>query len=241
MDRQVVMITGCAGGMGQAIVTRFVSGGWLVIGVDHNRDRLSGVSERYAGQGHLFEAVELASGDLGQQVAVLIERIGRLDALVNLAGISCGDALEELCIEDWDLSMAVNAKAPLVITKAAAQYLIASRGSIVNVGSPVGIVGARKPSYAASKAALHGLTMSFARNLGRKGVRANLLLPGTCITFLTCDWSDEKRKQIAEDNFLGRLCTPEEIASVVWFLTGKDASFVTGSVIDMTAGGLWGH
>ncbi|MDD5272714.1 MAG: SDR family NAD(P)-dependent oxidoreductase, partial [Methylovulum sp.] len=114
-------------------------------------------------------------------------------------------------------------------------------GSIVNVGYPVGIIGARKPSYAASKAALHGLTMSCARQLGGDNIRVNLLLPGPTITYMTCDWGQERRDGIAENTFLKRLCTPEEIAKTINFLIGNESSYITGSVMDMTAGSLYGH
>ena len=115
------------------------------------------------------------------------------------------------------------------------------KGSILNVGSPVGIVGARKPQYAASKAALHGLTMSAARALGSDGIRVNLLLPGPTITGMTADWSEEQRERVAQGTFLKRMCQPEEIGEMVAFLVSDNSRYLTASVIDMTAGSMMGH
>jgi NAD(P)-dependent dehydrogenase (short-subunit alcohol dehydrogenase family) len=143
---------------------------------------------------------------------------------------------------DWLESFAINVSPAMVLARALAPMMAASGGgSIVNVGSPAAIVGARKPSYAASKAALSGLTLSLARNLGPKGIRVNLFLPGPMITPMTEDWPEEKRAAIAASSFLGRLCQPEESAAVIAFLLSPAASYITGAVIDGTAGSMFGH
>lgn len=238
---KTVLITGCAGGMGTATAQLLAERGWRVIAVDHNPDRLSRLEKQFPKANHLFVKGELQDRRIAERLDFVLEDVARLDGLVNLAGISRGDEIERLCDEDWEQSFVVNATAPMRLCRAAAPWLEAAGGAIVNVGSPVGIIGARKPSYAASKAALHGLTMSLARNLGPRGIRANLLLPGACFTNLTADWSEEKRKAVAEGTFLKRLCRPDEIASVIGFLLSSEASYLTGSVIDLTAGGMWGH
>ena len=95
-------------------------------------------------------------------------------------------------------------------------------GRILLVGSPVGIAGANKPSYAASKAALHGLTMSVSRQLGKRGICVNTVLPGPMITGMTGDWSDEKRDRIAQETRLNRLAKPEDIAYVMVQMMAKN-------------------
>lgn len=227
--------------MGTALVRLLICRGRRVIGLDHNRERLAALAKDLPPRAFIPLIADLTDSDLVCRVLPLLEEAEMLQGLVNLAGVSIGDSIDTLSDPDWEESLSINATAPMRLCRTAVPFLERSGGAIVNVGSPVGTIGARKPSYAASKAALHGLTMSLARNLGPRGLRVNLLLPGTCSTYLTADWSEEKKRAVAENTFLKRLCRPEEIASVICFLLSDEASYLTGSVIDMTAGGIWGH
>ena len=121
------------------------------------------------------------------------------------------------------------------VDRAVAALLRAGRGAIVHVASPVGRIGANKVSYAASKAALLGLSAAEARNLAPE-VRVNAVLPGPTSTKMTSDWDAAKREQVARGTLLGRMCEPEEIAGVVAFLLGADATCVTGAVLNATGG-----
>jgi NAD(P)-dependent dehydrogenase (short-subunit alcohol dehydrogenase family) len=238
------LITGAAGGMGAALTRSLLSGGWTVFALDHNESRLGalvGSCTDHAERIHpIFGNIE--DDNTIRIVESLLAEAGTLTGLVNMAGVSIGDDIEHLEDQDWRACFEVNVTAPMRLSRTAIPFLKASgEGSIVNVSSPVAYAGARKPSYAASKAAMIGLTMSLARNLGKHGIRVNTLLPGTTITYLTSDWSEEKRSAIARENFLGRLCEPEEIASVIEFLLSGAASYMTGSLVDLTAGALWGH
>jgi NAD(P)-dependent dehydrogenase (short-subunit alcohol dehydrogenase family) len=236
-----VLVTGAAGGMGRELCRLLVSGGWTVLAVDRQAEALTSLAGE-VGERLLPCTVDLARPDLAERVRPALERLGGLRGLVNLAGISQGDVIERLTDADWDESMAVNVTAAMRLARLCVPWLKESgHGSIVNVASPVGLIGARKPSYAASKAALLGLTMSLARNLGRYNIRVNSLLPGATITGLTADWSEEKRRQIAAGTFLGRLCQPIEIARAIRFLLSDDASCITGSTLDLTGGGIFGH
>jgi NAD(P)-dependent dehydrogenase (short-subunit alcohol dehydrogenase family) len=135
----------------------------------------------------------------------------------------------------------VNVTAPMLLTKACAPRMTGERGGvIVNVSSPVAHVGAKKASYAASKAALHGLTMSSAKALGSKNIRVNTLLPGPTITKMTEDWSEARRASVAQESFLGRLSEPEEVAEMICCLLSDEARYMTGAIVDLTAGSLWG-
>lgn len=223
--------------MGTAVTRRFLKDGWRVLAVD--RRNIQGVPPP-----NLTPlSVDLREKGAAATVSERTLQLGGLQAIVHLAGISLGvKALA--CEEDdgWEDSFAVNVTTPMRINRRLTPVLCEQKsGSIVHVGSPVGLVGANKPAYAASKAALHGLSMSFARACGPHGVRVNTLLPGTTITGMTSDWPEEKRHAIAQGNFFKRLCTPEEIAGVIAFLCGPDSRHMTGSLVDMTAGGLWGH
>ncbi len=232
---QTAIVTGAGGGMGVATVARLLGDGWSVVGVDRYADGLP--PEQPAAR---FLAADVRDPELPVLVRRRIAGLPPLAGLVNLVGASIGDRLERLTDDDWQASFDINVTPAMRLIRDLRPELTSSRGSIVNVGSPVGTIGARKPSYAASKAALHGLTMSAARNLG-PSVRVNLLLPGPTITGMTSDWDEQRRQRIAAGSFLGRLCTPDEIAAVIAFLLGPDSSAMSGSVVDLTAGTMFGH
>lgn len=235
---QTIIVTGAAGGMGRECCRYFSELGWHVLAIDRNEARLPALASA---------TVTILSMDIAEPklIDVMQKKLADLPpvwGLVNLAGISQGDSIEALSEEDWQRSFDVNVTPAYRLTQAVAPLMKKNGGgSIVNVSSPVGYIGARKPSYAASKAALHGLTVSCARNLGADQIRVNLLLPGTTITEMTKDWSQERQDAIAQESLLKRLCTPLEIAEGIGFLLGEHSRYMSGSVLDMTCGSMWGH
>lgn len=235
---QTIIVTGAAGGMGRECCRYFSELGWHVLAIDRNKERLPALAS---------ETISILNIDIADPklVEAMLEKLADLPpvwGLVNLAGISQGDSIEKLTEEDWQRSFDVNVTPAYRLTQAVAPLMKKNGGgSIVNVSSPVGYIGARKPSYAASKAALHGLTVSCARNLGADQIRVNLLLPGTTITEMTKDWSQERQDAIAQESLLKRLCTPLEIAEGIGFLLGEHSRYMSGSVLDMTCGSMWGH
>lgn len=237
---RTIVVTGAAGGMGLSTCQTLAAQGDHVIAIDSAESALRQLAQD-SGLIHPL-SIDLRAPDLVERVTCLLAGLPPVAGIVNMAGISSGNTIEQLDDDAWENSFAVNVTPAMRLIRALAPQLRQrGGGSIVNVGSPVGLIGARKPSYAASKGALHGLTMSCARNLGSDGIRVNLLLPGTTITGMTQDWDESRRAEVAQGNFLKRLCTPQEIANVVTFLLSDASSYVTGSVVDMTAGGLWGH
>jgi NAD(P)-dependent dehydrogenase (short-subunit alcohol dehydrogenase family) len=159
---------------------------------------------------------------------------------VNVAGISVGKSIVDMSDEDWDKMIEVNLTSPaLLISKL--QNSMMNGGRIVNVSSPVSVTGSNKPGYSASKAGMHGLTMSVAKNLGPRNILVNTVFPGPMITGMTQKWSQEKRDSIATESFLGRLTTPEEVANGIMFLLDPKTSGITGSVLDFTAGSMFTH
>jgi NAD(P)-dependent dehydrogenase (short-subunit alcohol dehydrogenase family) len=241
-EMSLVVVTGAAGGLGSAVCRELLARKWRVAGIDHDELRLAALGKEFANAPFRPILADLASPQLADGLCEVLRGDEGVFGLVHVAAKSRGDEILHLTDEDWSESFAINTTSAMVLARLMAPYMIArGKGAIVNVGSPVGIVGARKPSYAASKAALAGLTMSLARNLGPDGVRANLLLPGAMITPLTEDWSPEKRESIAKQSFLKRLCKPEEVAKVISFLLSEEASCVTGAVMDCTAGSMFGH
>ncbi|MFO0695994.1 MAG: SDR family oxidoreductase [Polyangiales bacterium] len=237
-----VVVTGAAGGMGRAVVARCLADGYSVLASDRSAQSLESVLTASATL--RLVPCELASADCGDALRAALEDAigeGKLHGLVHLAGISHGDDLEHIGDDAWQLSMDVNVTAAMRISRALVPAMRAGGGgSIVHVASPVAILGARKVSYSASKAAMLGLNAAMARALGRDGIRVNALLPGPTLTKMTHDWDEAKQRKIASGTFLGRLCRPEEIAGAIAFLLGPDSSFVTGAVLDVTGGSLLG-
>jgi NAD(P)-dependent dehydrogenase (short-subunit alcohol dehydrogenase family) len=238
----LAVLTGAAGGLGSATCEILLKNQWAVLGLDHNTTRLQALAEKFENLPFYPLFIELEDPRLADHVEQNLPNGHPVRAFVHVAAQSIGDDILHISRDDWEKSLSTNLTSAMVLAQRLAPKMIeAGTGAIVNVGSPVGIVGARKPSYAASKSALHGLTMSLARNLGPQNIRANLLLPGPMITPMTQDWSAEKRERIASASFLKRLCDPKEVAAVIHFLLSPAASYITGSVIDTTAGSMYGH
>lgn len=236
------LVTGAAGGLGSALCEILLSRNGSVLAVDHNVSRLEALRKRLDHENFLPLTAELDHPELEALVHARLPGDAVVRGLVNIAAQSIGGDIFSLADADWERSFSVNVTPAMKLARMLVPRMrAAGGGSIVNVGSPVGIVGARKPGYAASKAALTGLTVSLARNLGPHGIRVNVLLPGPMITPLTEDWPESKRQKIAASSFLGRLCQPLEAARIIAFLLSEESSYVTGSVIDATAGSMFGH
>lgn len=235
---KTLVLTGANGGMGYACGQHFLALGWHVLAIDH----FSQGVKQAPSAAYRPLACDVRDPDLCHHVEQALASMPPVQALVNLVGCSVGNRIESLTDEDWDQAFAINVTPAMQLIRLLAPQLKAQGGgSIVNVGSPVGIIGARKASYAASKAALQGLTMACARNLGPDNIRVNLVLPGPTITGMTEDWDAAKRQAIAQSCFLQRLCTPEDIAKAIGFLVGPDSACMTGSILDLTGGSLYGH
>lgn len=236
-----VVVSGAAGGMGAVLCTMLIHRGYRVVGLEVDTDRLQSFMTELNSEAFIGMVGDVGSEEFCSGLVPHLEALEPVVGLVNLAGISQGSDILEITDEDWARSLDVNLSAPMKLSRLLIPYMKAGGGSIVNVSSPVGFIGARKVSYSASKAGLLGLTMTTARNVGKYNIRCNLVIPGTCITYMTHDWSIEKQISIGQESFLGRLCTPEEVAKAICFLLSSEASYMTGSVLDLTAGSMVGH
>jgi NAD(P)-dependent dehydrogenase (short-subunit alcohol dehydrogenase family) len=158
--------------------------------------------------------------------------------LVNNAGVSVGGNAYTQLLSEWDLMMSVNLTAPFLLSQ---KFILNAKnrqltGSLVNIASMVGWVGAKKPGYAASKAGIMGLTKAFAMQVGPK-IRVNAICPGAMATPMTADWNEDVRMKIIENTPIGRIAEPKEIAAVVSFLLNEQQSgYLTGSIINATGG-----
>lgn len=230
-DKHVILVTGTSSGLGRATAKILLKQNFYVIGIDRHSTKI-----QHAAYTHL--EMDLAQFDTELIQDELVG--GGWFGFIHCAGISRGGRLDTLSVKDWNLSLDVNVTSAMKICQLAESEMM-DGGRIVLVGSPVGIAGANKPSYAASKAALHGLTMSVSRQLGKRGICVNTVLPGPMITGMTNDWSQEKRLRIAEETRLNRLAKPDDVAHVMVQMMGKKWSYMSASIIDMTCGSMFGH
>lgn len=238
LQEKVAIVTGCSSGIGLAIVKVFLREGAVVIGAD----RSAPPAEIADAAG--FSALQLdltIPGAADRVVMTAMEEHGRLDILINNAGI--GDARPILDTSDEDLAryLDVNVAAPFALCRAAIEVMQGKGGSIVNIASIYGIMGAaRSSAYTVTKAGVAGLTRQLAAEYGREGIRVNSVSPGLIATPLVHDRLGTNawfRRSMVDDCPLGRPGQPEEIAEACAFLASDAASFVSG--INMPVDGGW--
>jgi 3-oxoacyl-[acyl-carrier protein] reductase len=205
----------------------------VVVGYRSGADEAEGVA-REAG-GRAVQADVASAGDAKR----LVEEAGDLDILVNNAGVTRDGLLLRMPDEDWRDVIETNLSSVFYTCRAAARGMMKKHsGSIVNLSSVVGLHGnPGQTNYSASKAGVIGFTKALARELGSRGVRANVVAPGYVSTRLTDVLSDELKEMMLANTPLGRLGTPEDVAGAVRFLCSDDASFITGEVL-LVDGGL---
>jgi len=238
-SQKVVFITGGSRGIGRACAIAFANlGAQVVFGYAGNE---AAASETLAllqarGKAIRFDIADTAS--CAKAVETVIAEFGRLDVLVNNAGIAVDGLVVRTKDEDWDKQLDVNLKGAFALIRAAARPMIKQRGgAIVNLTSVVGETGnAGQVAYSASKAGLIGLTKSVARELASRNIRVNAVSPGLIETDMTSRLSAETRAKMIEEIPLSRLGVAAEIANAVVFLASDEASYITGEVLRVNGG-----
>jgi meso-butanediol dehydrogenase / (S,S)-butanediol dehydrogenase / diacetyl reductase len=236
IDGRVVLVTGAASGLGLASVQRFADEGATVVGVD--------LQDPSDWPGARFDRLDVTDEEgVSALVASIVRDHGRLDAVVNSAGVAGGGPAHLVPLDDWERVLRVNLTGTFLVCKhAVVPMMEQGSGSIVNVASIEGIEGTEGgSSYNASKGAVVIFTKNMAIDYGRRGVRVNCICPGFIDTPLFRSVMDSPgmatvRERYREEHKLGRFGRPEEIAGAALFLVSDDSSFVTGHALVVDGG-----
>ncbi|MBW2267936.1 MAG: SDR family oxidoreductase [Deltaproteobacteria bacterium] len=250
LDGKVALVTGAASGIGAATALRFAQEGARVVGFD--------LKEAF--DGDWSEAVRTAPGShfatgdvrdaeaVAAVVAQAIEKFGRVDVLMNAAGVAGGGPIHLISIEEWDRVVDINLKGSFIVARAVVpQMLEQGAGSVINVASVEGIEGFEGGSaYNASKGGVMLLTRNMAIDYARRGIRVNTVCPGFIETPLLADTLqtpglEKQTAAIRDAHQLGRFGKPVEIANAALFLASDEASFVTGHALVVDGGYTAGH
>jgi len=248
---QTVVITGGASGIGLAAADRFAMAGAHVAILDRNERELAAAAARLNGNG--VHAVALTadvarSSDVQSAIDRIVGERGRIDVLVNNAGIAFARRIDEYTEEEVDRLLAVNLKGAMLCIRAALPALRRSHGSIVSVASMTGLVGQDNGAvYSGSKGGLVAMTKSLAIELARDGIRVNCVCPAGVDTPLMREWAGTLPdppavlQQQAAMHLVGRMATPDEIADAILFLASSSASFITGIALPVEGGATLGY
>jgi 3-oxoacyl-[acyl-carrier protein] reductase len=242
-NQRVALVTGASRGIGKAIAQRLGAEGHHVVLVARSADAIRAVAEGITAAGGSAEACpcDLADDEaMDAMLADIVDRHGRLDILVNNAGITRDGLILRMSDEDFDAVIGINLRAAFRLCRAAARPMMRGRwGRIINIGSVVGVMGnPGQSNYAAAKAGLIGMTRSIGKELGGKGITANVVAPG----FIETDMTDALPEQLVKEAVarlpLRRLGRPEEVAHAVAYLASEQGGYVTGHVLAVDGGML---
>ena len=244
LENKIALVTGAARGIGQAIALQLASDGADLALCDVKVEWLEDTAAKVKALGRRVEtyAMNVADGAaVGEAVAKVAADFGRIDVLVNNAGITRDTLLIRMSEEDWDAVLDINLKGAFLVTKAVVKHMMKQRaGAIVNIASVVGIMGnAGQANYTASKAGLIALTKTTAKELGSRNVRVNAVAPGFIRTAMTDKLPEAAKEAMLRMVPLGRPGEPEDVAKAVAFLASDNAAYVNGQTLAVCGGMVW--
>ncbi len=246
MNAKVAIVTGASSGIGRAAARLFAEGGYTTVAVGRNEKELSALSQSIKSKKgsikiHLADVTE--HSQLGRIASDAVTNFGRIDVLVNSAGIIKNGSIENTMLDDWDKMMDINLRSVFFLMQKCLPYLIETKGNIVNVSSVAGTQSFPNVlAYCVSKAAVDQLTRCSALDLASKGVRVNAVNPGVVVTNI------HKRGGMEDDAYnaflehsktthpIGRVGTAAEVADLIYYLASDKASWITGATYQIDGG-----
>jgi 3-oxoacyl-[acyl-carrier protein] reductase len=244
-SNRIILVTGSSRGIGAAILEQFATAGatcvlhyWADEQGQNQQDAESIVAKYPAGRVVALPADIRDAAAVEQLFLQVQERFGKLDVLVNNAGILRDRGIRKMSIDDWNAVLQTNLSGVFHGSKYAAE-LLSEGGRIINIASVAGLVGIHGQSnYAAAKAGVIGLTRSLAKELARRQITVNAIAPGVVETAMMGEIKEEMRAEYVKQIPLGRFALPADIANAVLFLASEESSYITGQVLPITGGWL---
>ena len=240
-DNKVVLVTGGAAGIGKSTCERFASEGATVHVWDLNTEAGKELVKDFSSKGwkSAFRKVDVTSfEDVKEGIDAIIAESGRLDVLINNAGITMDKTLVKMDPETWQKVIEVNLTGVFNCTKNAVPFMIEGGGGVIlNASSVVGLYGNfGQTNYVATKAGVIGMTKTWARELGRKNIRVNAVAPGFIATEMVQKMPEKVIEGMVSKTPIGRMGKPEDIASAYAYLASDEASFITGTTLSVDGG-----
>ncbi len=243
LDSKNALVTGGSRGIGAAIVEKFASLGanvaFTYLSSAEKANKLaSDLSEKYSTKVTAIQSDASSYDQAGELIAKVLQEFGTIDILINNAGITRDNLMLRMSEEQWDEVLRTNLKSVFNLTKHAMKPMLKNRkGSIINLGSVVGVFGnAGQANYAASKAGVIGFSKSIAKEVGSRGIRCNVITPGFIETEMTDSLPEETKASFLDGIPLKRLGQGEEVAELCAFLSADHSSYITGQVISICGG-----
>ncbi|MBN3037825.1 MAG: 3-oxoacyl-[acyl-carrier-protein] reductase [Candidatus Omnitrophica bacterium] len=238
---KVAIVTGGARGIGREIALTLAREGSDLVIVDVDNQALTKIEEEIKELGRqilVFSVDVTALSQVEEMVNKTLDKLKKIDILINNAGITRDALLIRMKEEDWDKVLAVNLKGVFNCTKAVSKVMMKQRsGKIVSISSIIGLIGnVGQANYAASKAGIIGLTKSVAKELAPRGINVNAIAPGFIQTEMTASIPENIKAKMLERIPLGKFGQPQDVANLVMFLASEKASYITGQVITIDGG-----